>query len=943
MLNPTPDAHYADHDGAPDADPSAAAYPGGPALTRAVVVGSLKRLVQPMSDAVAQHALLLVCAPEGYDKRALVHAWLSGAAARPAAWLRVTPCNRGDLWSLIARELAGTGADPAPDLAAHARGDASSGSPDAAALAAAQAAASRLAAALTEPVTLVIEGYHHVTGADTDLALAQLHQQAPQLTLIVIAHRVQLLDGPFMASRARIVTLGPGQLALPLPQIRETANAFGVSQRVLSEQLLAYTRGWPAAVRTVIAGDPRSALQQFALENLEVLSDSAQRIVLATALVESLSVPLAAEFNGSDLEIAQQAMRELLEQGLIEACTAERTEFRCHPAVADALRARAERTYAVSEQRALLRGRADMYADTAPVTAFFSYCAAGDFGAAERLLVTQFTKITDEGEKTARLVRKLPDSVLLAHPAFATARLFFDSGDPSVPFSSIEHTTALFVRSLSQPEQSPVPGTAMYLPLVAQHMGAARLQQNYARADEYARVLEAQLTPVLSIAHEQAGVALADAAAAAFEHPSPRDLNDAALGVLVTDEPHGALLIVCRELALTVIAAGHTSRARSAWLALHSYACALEEQEWRGFASGSIRTVTDPESGLKWQQAALSGLAFTELLDGNMLECARYLERADAIAFQGITAPGSTWVLGEIARAHLSVELQRPDQLTAAQARLEPLQDRVEPWPALLIAEAEATRLQRGVDWASAQLEANITHARLSMNGAASWDGWLAAYRVQLNTVAGQLAHAKSLLAQLDNTCVSSQLGHARFALFSGDNMRVLLIAQGISNAGSTVRERLVRCLMITCAAWAVGRHAEAAASAASAAGIFASAGLSSPLWSVPHDMLSDALEGVIAAGEARENDDLERLLEAVAAVPPAARAIRYERLTEMELRTLTETAVHASINQTAEAMFVTPATVKKHLNSVYRKLHAKGRDEAILRAKKMGLLPVDD
>src|SRR5690606_9123090 len=209
---------------------------------------------------------------------------------------------------------------------------------------------------------------------------------------------------------------------------------------------------------------------------------------------------------------------------------------------------------------------------------------------------------------------------------------------------------------------------------------------------------------------------------------------------------HGALLIACRELALTVIATGHTARARSAWLALHAYATALTQQEWRGFAPGSIRTVTDPESGRRWQQAALTGLAFTELLDGNMLECARYLERADEFALQGTLSPGSTCVLGEIARAHLSVELQRPDQLTAAQARLEPLQDRVGPWPALLIAEAEAAHLHRGVDWASAQLEAGMAHARLPLNGAASWDGWLATYRVQLNTTAGRLTQAESLL-----------------------------------------------------------------------------------------------------------------------------------------------------------------------------------------------------
>lgn len=130
--------------------------------------------------------------------------------------------------------------------------------------------------------------------------------------------------------------------------------------------------------------------------------------------------------------------------------------------------------------------------------------------------------------------------------------------------------------------------------------------------------------------------------------------------------------------------------------------------------------------------------------------------------------------------------------------------------------------------------------------------------------------------------------------------------------------------------------------SAESAAQLHAASGLSTPLWTVPHEMLTNALDGVIAADEDRASSELLALRDAAASVPLAARAVRYERLTEMELRTLTETAIHTSINQTAEAMFVTPATVKKHLNSVYRKLRAKGRDEALLRAKKMGLLAAD-
>lgn len=73
--------------------------------------------------------------------------------------------------------------------------------------------------------------------------------------------------------------------------------------------------------------------------------------------------------------------------------------------------------------------------------------------------------------------------------------------------------------------------------------------------------------------------------------------------------------------------------------------------------------------------------------------------------------------------------------------------------------------------------------------------------------------------------------------------------------------------------------------------------------------------------------------------MPQPARTHRYERLTEMELRTLAAIAEHRNANQAAASLFVTPGTVKKHLASVYRKLQVGGRDEAILQASRMGLL----
>ena len=60
-----------------------------------------------------------------------------------------------------------------------------------------------------------------------------------------------------------------------------------------------------------------------------------------------------------------------------------------------------------------------------------------------------------------------------------------------------------------------------------------------------------------------------------------------------------------------------------------------------------------------------------------------------------------------------------------------------------------------------------------------------------------------------------------------------------------------------------------------------------------------------------------------------------------MEVRTLDVISQLGSINEAAEDLFVTPATVKKHLSAVYRKLGVKGREEAVLLATRMSVLPL--
>lgn len=61
--------------------------------------------------------------------------------------------------------------------------------------------------------------------------------------------------------------------------------------------------------------------------------------------------------------------------------------------------------------------------------------------------------------------------------------------------------------------------------------------------------------------------------------------------------------------------------------------------------------------------------------------------------------------------------------------------------------------------------------------------------------------------------------------------------------------------------------------------------------------------------------------------------------LTVREVQVLEKLAVGLSSNQIGLDLFITQATVKTHLASIYRKLECKNRIQAIIEAKKHGLL----
>jgi len=61
--------------------------------------------------------------------------------------------------------------------------------------------------------------------------------------------------------------------------------------------------------------------------------------------------------------------------------------------------------------------------------------------------------------------------------------------------------------------------------------------------------------------------------------------------------------------------------------------------------------------------------------------------------------------------------------------------------------------------------------------------------------------------------------------------------------------------------------------------------------------------------------------------------------LTTAELRVLPMLATHLSFPEIGAEMFLSPHTVKSQAMSVYRKLGASSRNQAVIRARELGLL----
>jgi LuxR family transcriptional regulator, maltose regulon positive regulatory protein len=108
--------------------------------------------------------------------------------------------------------------------------------------------------------------------------------------------------------------------------------------------------------------------------------------------------------------------------------------------------------------------------------------------------------------------------------------------------------------------------------------------------------------------------------------------------------------------------------------------------------------------------------------------------------------------------------------------------------------------------------------------------------------------------------------------------------------------------------------------------------------WCLANDRPEEALEYSIAADDVGAAGEA-RTLRARLAAERAPSAPSVSSLTAAELRVLPMLATHLSFPEIGAEMFLSPHTVKSQAMSIYRKLGASSRHQAVTRSRQLGLL----
>ncbi|GIF21917.1 transcriptional regulator [Paractinoplanes tereljensis] len=849
------------------------------------------RLTERLARGVREPVTLVV-GPAGAGKTQLVSAWAAqGSPGYPIAWITLEA--EDSPWAYILEALRRAGVPIASSLSAPPG------------VSAERSFLVRLATALADqptPVVLVLDGVSNLAGHEwaTDLEFVLRHT-GRMLRLVLIGR----WDPPLPLHRYR--------LAGRLEEIRSEDLAFTADEaaeflalhrlplsRDATASLLQHTEGWAAGLRlfamaladsgdaeslvATITGNEATIAEYFVDEVLRIQPAHVRTFLLETSILDVFTPELAGAVTGRT--DARWLLTALCRQNaFVQPAGDGLTAYRCHRLFAELLQAQLSREE--PERIPELHRRASTwFASAGQVTEAVAHAvAAGDWSMAAAVVVEDF----------------------------AIGRLLLEGRTGRIG----EHLSAL-PAGIDSPEGA-VAAAALALSVRDTVTSAAHLD----RAEEMMMSRTSGYTPALAVAHLVTGVVLAR-------------LRDDTTAVLHTASAAEDLLAQMpagradRHRELRVLVLGAKGDAQSRIGAVDAAAVTLTETA--NAADGTFENV---------RIGALAHLALIEAHRGRLRHAEKLADQATELADRLGLGPASRPVGAELALAWVAME--RYDIDTAGRHLRVADPRRIRPADGMIHAAFALIRSRR------LQARGELRSALTALGDTVSVPGWLAApswltrqltlTRARLLVTMGQPEEALEILADLaDPGADDAAVVTASALAANSDAAQAREIVEPLAGAtGVAAPVSLEAWLVLATAAARQGELDDARAAlrqALRAATPESQRRVVQQVWADLRRVLRDDDE---LAAQYRQ---LQGIATAARPGPAASGAmVVYEQLSKREMEVLEGMAAMLPTEEIAATLYVSVNTVKTHVRSILRKLSAARRNEAVRRARALGLI----
>ena len=901
----------------------------------------------------AERKLTLVSAPAGFGKTTLLAEWLAHrpASAPPAGWVSLDASDNepASFWAHVIRSLQKV----RPGVGEHVLSQQAIDAP------------SFLTPlindilAVDDDVVLILDDYHVIETAAVHAGLTFLLDHLPPRMHVIVASRSEPpLPVARLRARGEVTELRPADLRFTADE----ASAF--LNRVMALDLSAAdvatleqrTEGWIAGLKLAalslkghgdlhrfidaFSGDNRFIADYLIEEVLNGQPERIQRFLLGTALLERLSGPLCDAVTG---EQGSQALLDGLERSnlFVVALDDRREWYRYHHLFADVLQSYSRKVQ--PDRFRYLHRRAsawyEQYGSTAD--AVRHALAAEDLERAARLLELNWPAM-DRSYRTCRWlvrVQALPDALVRARPVLSTAYAWalLNAGDLEAAEARLQDVERWLDPAAVQRDASPVDMVVLdeerFRTLPVQ-LASARVYLAQARGDLAGTVEHAQRALDLIAEDDHAGRATG-AALLALAHWATGELDAAHrtfASAIASMRLAGEVLSAIRGtfvLGDVRVAQGRLRDAAAHYeqglqLATEMVLpVAPETDELHLGLSELYRERGDLEAATRRLQMTAQTSDRAEHA-GNR---ARWCTAMASIAAARGDLNGAVDLLEEAERLDIRSPLPRVRPIAAMKARIRIAQGRLN--DAMAWVQERGLSVDDELGYMREYEHVTLARVLVARYAADRDDRWVRdamhlLARLETAALEGRRAGSLIEILVLQAVCqhVSGDIrtalepleraltlgeteGYVRVFVDEGDRMRELLRHAVARGTGGAYTRRLL-------AAFDEGVAPAAAAGVAAVAGIAAVAGAA-------------ALTGAGAAN--------------VAAATTAAAAPGGPLLTSRELEILRLIAAGLRNQEIADQLFISPATVKRHIANAYLKLGAGHRTEALARAHGLNLL----